>query len=820
MGGAWVTGGHRFRQVAAMAVAMPAVVLAGGGVAAAAQRHGQAHPRDLGAAVAGTISTLAGGVGGPGPGTKVALSSPCGVATSASNVYISSAGAVRRVTQQTGYLSTLAGTGAAGPLGTGGPATRASIEPCGLAVDRAGNVVVADTVNDLIRVVAHRSGTFYGQAMTAGDIYTVAGGGTGGNGGPATSATLGSPRAVAVDDHGNLLIADTESNEIQAVARRSGTYYGRKMRPGYIYDVAGNGINGYSGDGGAATSAMLSQPAGVSVDAAGNVLIADSANNRIRVVAESTGTFYGQAMKAGDIYTVAGTGQGSYSGDGGPATQAALQLPCDVLADGAGNLVIADTDNLRIRVVAESTGTFYGQAMTAGDIYTVAGTGKYGFFGNGIPATSAGVALPQAVALDPAGNLLITNSKQNRVQVVAISDGTFYGQAMTAGDIYTVAGTGTLGFSGDFGPAKSAEMFNPWGVTTDHAGDVLLSSYSDVVQVVPAANGTLYGHAVKAGTIYAVAGDGQVGFAGDGGPATKAKLGLPVGISTDAAGDLLIPDRLNERIRMVPAASGTYFGQPMTAGDIYTVAGDGTQGYAGDGGPATSAELNTPRAVTVDAAGNLVIADDQNDVIRVVAASTGTFYGQAMTAGDIYTVAGDGVAGYTGNGGPAISAELNEPGATAVDGAGNLVIADGGNNVVRVVAASTGTFYGQAMTAGDIYTIAGDGVRGYGGDGGPATSAELANPASVGVDSAGNLVMADDGNNRIRVVAATSGTFYGQAMTADDIYTVAGDGTAGYAGDGGPATSAELDSPPCVAVYGTKLLIADKLNNRIRVVSG
>jgi hypothetical protein len=148
------------------------------------------------------------------------------------------------------------------------------------------------------------------------------------------------------------------------------------------------------------------------------------------------------------------------------------------------------------------------------------------------------------------------------------------------------------------------------------------------------------------------------------------------------------------------------------------------------------------------------------------------------------------------------------------------VIADGGNNVVRVVAVASGTFYGQAMTAGDIYTIAGDGVRGYSGDDGPASLAELANPSSLGVDSAGNLVMSDNGNNRIRVVAKSTGTFYGQAMTADDIYTVAGDGTAGYAGDGGPATSAELDSPPCVAVYGTKLVIADKLNNRIRVVSG
>jgi trimeric autotransporter adhesin len=759
MGCARVIGAPGFRQVTVAAALVSAAVLAGAGVAAATPTQhgpiqpGPAHPPGA----AGTISTVAGGVGGPGEGPKVGLNTPCGLAASRTNIYISSDGSVRKLAQHDGYLTTLAGTGAAGPLGTGGAATGASLAACGLAVDHTGNVVVADTGNNLIRVVAHESGTFYGQAMAAGDIYTVAGGGTGGNpgnGGPATSATLSSPGAVAVDHHGNLVIADTDFNEIQVVTDRYGTFYGHKMRRGYIYDVAGNGNDGSTGD-------------------------------------------------------------------GGPATAAELDMPGSVSVDSAGNLVIADTDNNRIRVVAGSTGSFYGQAMTAGDIYTVAGTGTHGYFGTGIPATSAGVVLPDAVALDHAGNLVIANTKQNRIQVVAVSKGTFYRQAMIAGDIYTVAGTGKEGFSGDSGPALAAEMYNPLGIATDHAGDLLVSSYNNVVRMVPAANGTLYGHAVKAGNIYRVAGDGRAGFSGDGGPAVKAELGgLPIGIGTDAGGDLLIPDRNNERVRMVPAASGTYFGQAMTVGDIYTVAGDGTQGYTGDGGPATSAELSFPRSVTADAAGNIVFADDGNDAIRVVAATSGTFYGQAMTAGDIYTVAGDGVAGYTGNGGPATSAELDEPGGVAVDAAGNLVIADGGNDVVRVVAATSGTFYGQAMTAGDIYTVAGDGARGYAGDGGPATDAELDNPAAVATDSAGNLVIADEGNNRVRMMAVTSGTFYGQEMTAGYIYTVAGDGTAGYAGDGGPGTSAELASPPDVAVIGSALLIADKVNNRIREVTG
>ncbi len=159
--------------------------------------------------------------------------------------------------------------------------------------------------------------------------------------------------------------------------------------------------------------------------------------------------------------------------------------------------------------------------------------------------------------------------------------------------------------------------------------------------------------------------------------------------------------------------------------------------------------------MAVDAAGNLLIADTGNTRVRVVAATTGTFYGQAMTAGDIYTVAGNGHYGFSGDGGPATSAELNGPDGVAVDGAGNLVIADTGNNRIRVVAATTGTFYGQAMTAGDIYTVAGDGTAGFSGDGGPATSAELNDPAGRGGGRRGQPGHRRHGNDRIRVVAAT-----------------------------------------------------------------
>ncbi len=199
-------------------------------------------------------------------------------------------------------------------------------------------------------------------------------------------------------------------------------------------------------------------------------------------------------------------------------------------------------------------------------------------------------------------------------------------------------------------------------------------------------------------------------------------------------------------------ADNTTVRQVDSTDRLTTPAGTGASGPLGDGGPAVSASLGTC-AAAVDHSGNLVIADAGNDRIRVVAAHNGTFYGQAMTAKDIYTVAGTGTTGYTGDGGPATAAQLSNPAGLAVDGSGNLIIADAGNAVIRVVAETSGTFYGQAMTAGDIYTVAGNGNVGFGGDGGPATSAELDNPAQVSVDVSGNLVFADFGNNRIRVVA-------------------------------------------------------------------
>jgi hypothetical protein len=288
----------------------------------------------------------------------------------------------------------------------------------------------------------------------------------------------------------------------------------------------------------------------------------------------------------------------------------------------------------------------------------------------------------------------------------------------------------------------------PYGVFNG-TGGLYLADWGSVARVDP-----------QTDQLTPVAGTGVAGPLGDKGAAAKASMipfqplsGVLPGttsVAQDTSGNLLIADQGYQRVRVVAASTGTFYGQAMTAGDIYTVAGDGQLGFSGDGGPATAADLSTPSGVAVDGAGNLVITDSGSSRIRVVAARTGTFYLQKMTAGHIYTVAGNGQSGFSGDSGPATAAELNGPLGVAVDASGNLVIADTFNMRIRVVAAHTGTFYGKAMTAGDIYTVAGNGLIAFSGDGGPGIKAELNNPYSVAVNGAGNLVIADTASQRIR----------------------------------------------------------------------
>ncbi|HEX9032009.1 MAG TPA: hypothetical protein VF834_09200 [Streptosporangiaceae bacterium] len=795
------SGGVRRAPAAALASVTLASVAVLGGVGVPAK----ASPAGL---PSGTITTVAGGAGGPALATLVPFYSPytCGtVQYDRGHLYIGDqGGAVRAVSTRTDWLTTPAGVGQNGYSGDGGPASRAQLGvPCAAAIDYAGNLVIADKGNGRVRVVAATTGTFYGRHLIRGNIYTVM------NGGAVCKVAAGSgsfcPVDVIADNSGNILVSNegTEDprspsvTQIIVIAARSGTFYGRKMLAGKHYLLA---------DGAGAQLA---------VDHAGNILAARG--SRVTVLAERSGRFYGQAMRPGHVYVVAGTGTIGSSGDGGPARKAKLSNATGVAIDPSGNVVIGDSNANHVRVVAVATGTFYGRNMTAGDIYQIAGV-RNGLTGNGVPAARAKVSSPHSITIDGSGNVVLCDAG-SVARVIAVRTGTFYGKHMKAGDIYTVAGNrrGTP-YAAEGGPATSAQGASG-GIAIDRAGNLLIAAGR--LRVVAGTTGTFYGKPMTAAHIYTIAGGGTGGL-GDGGPAASARLGA-ADVAVDGAGNLVVTDRGNQRIRVVAAHSGMFYGRSMTAGDIYTVAGDGTAGFAGDGGPATSAELSDPQGVAVDQAGNLVLVDVGNSRVRVVAAATGTFYGQAMTAGRIYTVAGNGTCAFAGDGGPATSAELCfvNPDAVAIDASGNLVVADPENSRVRVVAASTGTFYGQFMTAGDIYTVAGNGATGSSGNGGPATSAELHYPEGVASDSHGNLIIGDSASEQVRVVAASTGTFYGVAMTAGDIYAVAGNGHFGLTGDDGPAVSAELANPAWVTVDGAgNLLFDDDSNGRIRKIAG
>ena len=385
------------------------------------------------------------------------------------------------------------------------------------------------------------------------------------------------------------------------------------------------------------------------------------------------------------------------------------------------------------------------------------------------------------------------------------------------GDIYTVNTPG-------------AYAWEPTDMVSDSAGDLFYvdAEVNDVVEVA-AASHTQFGIAMTAGQAYVVAGSssGSSGDSGDGGPATSALLNEPWSLTLDGSGDLFIADMGNNRVQEVPAATGTQFGISMTANDMYTVAGSatGASGSSGDAGKATSALLNGPGDVRVDHAGNLYIADSNNFRIQEVPAATGTQRGQSMTAGYMYTIAGRaGASTYAGDGGAATSATFVSPSKMAIDPAGDLYISDDYENTVREIPASTGTQWGQAMTVNDIYTIAGStaaaGSGGSSGDGGPATAAELNGPSGLTLDAAGDLYIGDTFNNRIQEVPVSSGTQWGQSMTADDMYTVIGSSMVeGDLGDGGPATAAEVNWPGAVMVDAAgNLLIPDAMDNRIREV--
>jgi len=605
-------------------------------------------------------------------------------------------------------------------------------------------------------------------------IQTFAGGGLPQNM-QGTSAVFQGLGAIVSDANGNAYFV-TSSHTVM-----------RLDQNGVVTLVAGNGTPGYSGDGGLATNAQLNQPAGIALDGAGSLYIADYGNARVRKV------------QNGVISTIAGGG--SQTSENVPAVDTLLTEPTYVAADAAGNVYVEDPGP-----------NFYGPAtlccrirkIVNGMISTIAGNGTFGYSGDRGPATSAQLAGPGGMAVDAAGTLYFADSGgirasnppisyanirkiQNGVITTVvpnvaptimasdsagnlfIADGAIV-EEISNGVVTTVAGTPHApqgGGNGDNGPAIDAYLGGVGGLSVDKDGDLLLTS--PVSPAVPIAASLI--RKISNGVITTIAGSaGTPGVSmGDGGPPTGAQLFLSGAVAMDAAGDVYIAE--SSRIRKI------------SQGAITTVVGTGIGGFSGDNGPAIDAQIGTPQGIGVDAAGNLYIADTSNLRVRKV------------SNGIITTIAGNGIDGYTGDGGPAVSAGVY-PQALAVSPAGDVYVSQHFRLDSYVV---------RKISNGTIVTVAGNTTHGYTGDG-PATQVPLNYPTGLALDQAGNLYIADTFNQLIRKVSNGMMTTVAGSLGAPP-------GSSG--GDGGLATNAQLNFPNTLAVDALgRLYIGEGLSSQ------
>jgi uncharacterized protein (TIGR03437 family) len=517
-------------------------------------------------------------------------------------------------------------------------------------------------------------------------------------------------------------------------------------------------------EGGNATQSLLRYPISVAIDTSGNIFIADQDDNRVWKLDSS-----------GKITTLAGNGVPYYGGDNGPGPNAALNGPTGLAVDSANNIYICDTGNNLVRKVTPS-----------GVITSVAGNGSPMYSGDGGPATRAGVA-PLAVAVDKAGDLFI--SEGARIREVSAA----------TGNITTIAGTGTPGYSGDNGPAAGAKIGGVTGLAIDTTGTLYLADYlANVIRKIDTKN-----------IITTIGGTGVAGYSGDGAPATTAQM-VPYALAIDPAGTgLYLSEPLASTIRRIDFPTGR----------ITIVAGSAFQyGFAGDGQSGLSAILWGPYGVAVDSAKNLVIADTLNQRVRKIAGTTGL----------VSTVAGTNPAGTL----------LNHPEGIGLDSKGNLNIADTGNNAVKqltlnsgamstlplyyafnpegVAEDSAGNLYMNSEGFADVYIykyatsaqysyVAGNGTGGFSGDNGQALKAMIGRATSIILDSSNSLYIADNGNSRVRKIDTTG-----------FISTIAGNGSSGSSGDGGKATSAGMDPFDITFDRSGNIYLADRTNNRIR----
>ena len=690
----------------------------------------------------GDISTVAGGgVGDGSTPTLAVLASPAGVVVdSGGNIYVADSAAhrIRKIDNERNTISTIAGNGAPGYSGDGGPAFAATIHsPFGMAIDINDNLYFADSQNHRIRKIN----------LATGHITTVAGSGSSGfdgDGGPALYATFSSPRGVDVDRYGNIYIADTFNNRIRKVDAFNGI----------VTTIAGIGISGSGGDLGLAREADLYQPEDVAVDDLGRVYIADTGNHLIRMV-DTEGiidTLAGMRGAAVDPITVAAASR---------ARSAVLRTPRSITLDNhQRNLYVADTGNNLVRRIVLNN--LIDEALVLTEVGSF--DGSPGYDGENKAPLLSSLDSPSGVDVNSDGEIFISDTDNNRVRALV-----FPGERRIS-ILVTVAGNGERSFSGEQAPAENATLHFPSDVAIDSDGNIYFSD---------TANHRVRRIDRETGLIRTVAGSGAAGSLGEGGQGTDARLNSPEGLAFDSNGDLYIADTANNRVLKLDIVSGV----------ISRIAGDGHDSFKGENINAREASLNRPKALAIDEDDNLYLADSRNNRIRVIDLDTN----------QISTLAGNNQTGFGGDGGAARGARLANPEGVAVDPNGNIIIADTGNRRIRRVEAGNGT----------ISTIAGNGSVIYAGDGGPATEASMSAPRRVAAEPNGNVFISDALDHRIRAIKS-DGT-----MT-----TVAGNGIITFTGDGGPALSASLNRPLGMAVDAEgNLYFADNQNDRIRVIA-
>ncbi len=571
-------------------------------------------------------------------------------------------------------------------------------------------------------------------------IQTAAGSDFVGDGASALSAVLSQAEGIVVDSAGNIYVADASDNRVRKITT-----------DGMIQSVAGTGVNGFAGDGGPASRALLSNPYGLAIDPAGNVYIADLGNARVRKLSAD-----------GTIQTVAGGGLivPGGDGDGSPAVRMQLGEPRNVAVDLDGTLYVSDFGAQRVYCISPG-----------GILTTIAGTGKAGFSGDGASAQLAQLNAPAGLALDSSGALYIADSSNNRVRKIyrgVIS--TVYNVMEPTGVAIASGGGLYVAARGYFGSVSNAitGIASAFDVALDHGGNI----YGTTGQFVREVNAD--------GKITTIAGSGaSLNFGGDDGSAGKARLNAPSGIAVDSQGNSYIADTANHRIRKV-----------TPWGVISTIAGTGQAGAAGDGGPANSAQLSAPHALAIDSSDNLYIADSGNNAIRqitpggmILTVATGLNDPEdlALDANSLIYVADTGnsrIVTVTGSGVITKLAEVSKPSGVAVDRTGNVFVSestavvkispsgistiiDGLNSPRGLVFTTEGDLFiaetgvnvvRRWTSAGSPSIVAGSGAAGFSGDGGPALGAQLNSPSGLASGPDGTIWIADQGNNRIRIL--------------------------------------------------------------------